>query len=104
MSIPWMGTDLPPQDPTRGGTGRGKQQVLCCFAGAFAPTAGGGSANEKSKGKNGFGAKKRGHLSLTQRMGKAIPHFSNAVINFEAGGDTPLRQEQSRLQFTRDLQ
>lgn len=55
--------------------------------------AGGGSANKKSKGKNRFLAKEKGHLSLAQRTGRAISHFNNAVINFEAGGNTPLRQE-----------
>lgn len=79
--------------------------MFCCLAGAFAPTTNaGGSASWKSKGKNGFLAKEKGHLSLSQRTGRGISHFNNAVINFEAGGNTPLRQERSQLQFTWDLQ
>lgn len=65
---------------------------------------GGGSANKKSRSKNGFWSKEKGHLSLTQRTGRDISHLNNAVINFEAGGNTPRRQERSRLQFTWDLQ
>jgi len=46
------------------------------------------------KVENGFLAKEKGHLSLTQRTWRAIAHFNNAVINYEAGGNT-LRQERS---------
>lgn len=55
--------------------------------------------NQKVKWLSGQG--KRMFVSYS---GRSISHCNKAVINSEAGGSTPLRQECSQLQFTWDLQ